>query len=232
MCPHTTILCVPILLYMCPHATLYMSSYYYICVLMLLYTCPHTTIYIPVMTWQSIPIASSTILGGCCAAICVLILCMSSSSLLKNKNKKKAIWEIWRRCCYICVLIRYMSLYYYICVLYAGDDVAINPDRLQKDVVVYIHTSMCPHTNAMCVLILLHICRRWRGDADIYVSWYICVLIRYMSLYYYICGHICRRWRGNRCSSMRTHTTLCVSSYYYILLHTTTYMQEMMRQSM
>jgi hypothetical protein len=76
------------------------------------------------------------------------------------------------------------------------------------------------------------ICRRWRGDADIYVSWYICVLIRYMSLYHYICGHICRRWRGNRCSSMRTHTTLCVSSYYYILIHTTTYMQEMMRQSM
>ena len=44
-CPHTTIyvsscscLRVLILLYMCPHAAVYVSSYYYICVLMLLYT--------------------------------------------------------------------------------------------------------------------------------------------------------------------------------------------------
>ena len=53
MCPHTTIYvssyyCVLILLYMCPHTTV--SSYYCmcphttICVLILLYLCPHTTI--------------------------------------------------------------------------------------------------------------------------------------------------------------------------------------------
>jgi hypothetical protein len=38
---------VPILLYLCPHTTMYLASpYYYICVLILLYMCPHTTIYV------------------------------------------------------------------------------------------------------------------------------------------------------------------------------------------
>jgi hypothetical protein len=31
---------------MCPHTTIYVSSYYYICVLILLHTCPHTTTYV------------------------------------------------------------------------------------------------------------------------------------------------------------------------------------------
>ena len=36
---HTTI-CVLILLYMCPHTAIYVSSYYYICVLILLHLEP------------------------------------------------------------------------------------------------------------------------------------------------------------------------------------------------
>ena len=43
--PH---LCVLILLYICPHTAIYMSSCYYICVLILLYmkvTCRRTTCY-------------------------------------------------------------------------------------------------------------------------------------------------------------------------------------------
>ena len=36
------LLCVRIRLYMCPHTTIYASSYYYICVRILLYMCPHT----------------------------------------------------------------------------------------------------------------------------------------------------------------------------------------------
>jgi hypothetical protein len=35
-------ICVLILLYMCPHTTIYVSSYYFICVLILPYVCPHT----------------------------------------------------------------------------------------------------------------------------------------------------------------------------------------------
>jgi hypothetical protein len=38
-------LCVLILLCMCPHTTMYVSSYYYVCVLILLCMCPHT--YVP-----------------------------------------------------------------------------------------------------------------------------------------------------------------------------------------
>jgi hypothetical protein len=37
-------ICVLILLYMCPHIAVYVSSYCCICVLMLLYMCPHTAI--------------------------------------------------------------------------------------------------------------------------------------------------------------------------------------------
>jgi hypothetical protein len=44
MCPHTT-KCMSSYYYMCPHTAMCVSSYYYTCVLILLYTCPHTTIY-------------------------------------------------------------------------------------------------------------------------------------------------------------------------------------------
>ncbi len=64
MCPHTAIyvssycyICVLILLYMCPHTALYVSSCCSICVLLLLYMCPHTAIYV----------------SSCCY-ICVLML--------------------------------------------------------------------------------------------------------------------------------------------------------------
>ena len=52
VCPHTSIcvsshdyICALILLYMCPHTAIYVSSYCYICVLALLYVCPHSSIY-------------------------------------------------------------------------------------------------------------------------------------------------------------------------------------------
>ena len=71
--------CVTILLCMCHHTTVYVSSYYYtVCVLMLLYMCPHATLYV--------------------------------------------------------------SSYYYI---YAGDDLAINPDSLQQ---VFGGMLLCPDT--------------------------------------------------------------------------------------
>jgi len=45
-------MCVRILLYlssdyyMCPHTPIYVSAYSYMCVLILLYMCPHITIYV------------------------------------------------------------------------------------------------------------------------------------------------------------------------------------------
>jgi hypothetical protein len=51
MCPHTTI-CFLILLCMCPHTTVYVSSYYYVCVLILLYMCPHTTICVLILLYM------------------------------------------------------------------------------------------------------------------------------------------------------------------------------------
>ena len=54
------LLCVRILLYMCAHTTIYVSSYYYICVLILLYMCahttmcPHTAIYVSSYSYMSV----------------------------------------------------------------------------------------------------------------------------------------------------------------------------------
>ena len=45
LCRHATIY-VSSCYYVGPHTTIYVSSYYYICALILLYMCPHTTIYI------------------------------------------------------------------------------------------------------------------------------------------------------------------------------------------
>ena len=58
--------CVLILLYMCPHTTIYVSSCYYLCVLILLYMCPRTAIYVLIC-----------VSSYCC--ICVLILLYVSS---------------------------------------------------------------------------------------------------------------------------------------------------------
>ncbi len=39
-------ICVFVLLYMCPHTAVYVSSYCYMCALILLYMCPHTAMYV------------------------------------------------------------------------------------------------------------------------------------------------------------------------------------------
>jgi hypothetical protein len=99
MCPHATVyvssyycICVLILLYMCPHATVYVSSYYCICVLILLYMCPH--------------------------ALLTLV-----SSVLKNivgllQEFDAVHVPIEVRSLYMCPYTTiYVSSYYYICVL-------------------------------------------------------------------------------------------------------------------
>jgi hypothetical protein len=86
--------CVLILLYMCPHTTIYVSSYYYICVLILLYICPPTTICVRILTYMcSIHVSSYFYI---CVQSSGAALC---SALLKQ---------------YICVLI---LQYIYTCVL-------------------------------------------------------------------------------------------------------------------
>jgi hypothetical protein len=67
--PHTAIyVCdsVLILLYMCPHTAIYVSSYCYICVLILLYMCPHTAIhsYIRKPWWKDDGKKGEGVMGG------------------------------------------------------------------------------------------------------------------------------------------------------------------------
>jgi hypothetical protein len=46
MCPHATHATICVLILLCVLIQLYVSSDYYICVLILLYMCPHATIYV------------------------------------------------------------------------------------------------------------------------------------------------------------------------------------------
>jgi hypothetical protein len=46
ICVLMLLICVLVLLYMCPHAPMYVSSCSYVCVLMLLCMCPHAAVYV------------------------------------------------------------------------------------------------------------------------------------------------------------------------------------------
>jgi hypothetical protein len=154
MCPHTTIyvssycyICVLILLYMCPHTAIYVSSYFYICVLILLYMCPHTENLEPAFGSLQVPPTS---------AICLL----------------------------------YVSSYYNICVLillYMCPHTAIYVSSYCYICVLILRTS--------CTRILLCI----RPHTTIYVSSYsepraLVYYYVYASSYYYICFLILRTW--------------------------------------
>ncbi len=70
-------ICVLMLLYMCPHATIYVSSYYYVCVLILLYMCPHT-----IMCVSSYCYICVLILLYVCPHSAIYVLSTSSITLL------------------------------------------------------------------------------------------------------------------------------------------------------
>ncbi len=57
--------------YMCPHTTIYVSSYYYASVLILLYMCPHTTMCPHILLY---PCPHATIYVSSYYFICVLML--------------------------------------------------------------------------------------------------------------------------------------------------------------
>jgi hypothetical protein len=57
MCPHTAAYAFSPKLHMCPHAQIFMclhtpASYYYICVLILLYMCPDATVYVLILLYM------------------------------------------------------------------------------------------------------------------------------------------------------------------------------------
>jgi len=76
-------MCVLILLYMCPHTAMYVSSYYYICVLIVLYIYRHTAIYVSSYN-----------------CICVLILLYICSFTLVADELHVARLVATRRCLY------------------------------------------------------------------------------------------------------------------------------------
>ncbi len=125
--------------HICPHTTLYVSSYYYISVLILLYICPHTTIH-----------------------VCVLILLYILSAHVAYCSGVLIVTDIYRyiyRYIPICVSSYYMlsahvalSAYYYICVfilLYMCLHTTIlTTIYVSSYYYIYVHILLytCPHT--------------------------------------------------------------------------------------
>jgi hypothetical protein len=73
--PQLAAVCVRILLYRCPHATIYVSSY--MCVLILLCMCPHTTACVLILLYScphTTMCPHTTINVSSCYYICVLVL--------------------------------------------------------------------------------------------------------------------------------------------------------------
>jgi hypothetical protein len=115
MCPHISNL------YMCPHTSIYVSSYLYICVRMPLYMCPHTSTYV---SSYLEPLHVSSYLYSVLIPLYIPVdMCPHTSIYVSSYL-------------YICVLILlymcphtsiYVSSYLYICVL--------------------IPLHMCPHTS-------------------------------------------------------------------------------------
>ncbi len=83
---------------MCPHTTIYVSSYYYICVHILLYMCPHTTIYVSSYCYICVPI----------------YMCPDTTVVAAYKRPRILVYR--RPLLYMCPTI-YVSSYHYICVL-------------------------------------------------------------------------------------------------------------------
>ena len=157
MCLHTTIKMSSqsdelVLLYMCPHTAMYVSSYDFLCVLILV-MCPHTTIQ---MSSQS----DELVLLYICphTAICVLILlCVSSYYMCPHTPRcpHTIMCPHTTICAFIllCVLIlydmcphttvyvssySYLSSYYYIGVLIL---------RCVSSYYMCPHPPMCPDTS-------------------------------------------------------------------------------------
>jgi hypothetical protein len=118
MCPHTTIcvssycyMCVLILLYVCPHTAVCVSSYCCVCVLLLLCMRPHTGIYVS---------------SYCYMSIILKLLCMCPPAIYLST--------------YYCAI--YLSSYYYMCphTTYASSGVHRNGRHASCYACAAIHT--------------------------------------------------------------------------------------------
>jgi hypothetical protein len=170
MCPHTTI-CVLIQLYMCPHTTTFLSSYYCIGVRhttinvpSYYYICPHPTIYVSsyyylcVLVLAHSPLLktlSRMLLSGLSAILLYMCPHTTASSYYcicaRIPLPVFAYYYVPSYCCIFVLILMYVSSYCYICVCIP----------LCVLILLYMcphpNYCMCPHTNyCICVLILLH----------------------------------------------------------------------------
>ena len=130
-----------ILLHVCPRTTIYMSSYYYIYVLILLCVCPHTTIYMSSYYYRCVLILLYTCVLD--TTTCVLVLLYV--------------------CSYYCTRDLMQQLQQ------RGATAATAPLRQACRTTVCVHTTV--HVTSyyyICVRILLHMCpdhkiHRWCG---------------------------------------------------------------------
>ena len=104
------------LILMCPHTTIYVSSYYYICVM-----CPHTAMYVSSVNDGVLALGDDSLI-----LMCVLILLCPHTTVHVSSYYYKCVLSKRRRLgigrpqslILMCVIIRlYVSSYYYTCVI-------------------------------------------------------------------------------------------------------------------
>ena len=114
ICPHTHIF-VSSCCYMCPHAAIYVSSFYYMCVLMLLYLCPHAAVARDYSVRRSSR-KSQLCLQQLELSLLMLALqyasrssCLCSRGIRMHQNHRRLLIYIYA-CVYICMLL-YCCIY-------------------------------------------------------------------------------------------------------------------------
>jgi hypothetical protein len=173
--------------YMCPHTTIYVSSYYCICVLIRTSLSapegPHsdqTTVYVSSYYYICVLILQyvSSYYCMCPHTTIYVSLCPHQDSLERSRFGRFMIRNQVSYYYYMCHTTIYVSSYYYICVLillhvssYYYICPAIWPLYApQSGFILLLHVLllyMCPRTT-ICVLILLYMC----PHTAIYVSAY------------------------------------------------------------
>ena len=203
---------------MCPHATIYVSSCYYICVLILLYMCPHTTICVLILLYMC-PQTS----------ICVLIL-LNMCPHTTGRGRARFLLpcrpaRASRRGVCMCVHANsllprcYVSSYYYVCVLILLYMCLRTTFPCPRWRLTRTHTSVCVSSYILLHVALLPPCRF--TTTCVLIPLCMCPHTAFPSAIGGACRELAVASRLHMCPHTTVylcpHTTICVSSYYFFL---------------
>ncbi len=134
---------------------MYMSSYYYMCVLVLLYMCPHTTVYALRQHTHT-----HTHTQRWCVDIC---MCRHMAEDVSNRHTTAYVYICMRRHKAAGVSNRHTTAYVFVILLHmrAHTYACAGIWQRMSSIVILLHTRWCIYVSSycyICVLILLYTC--------------------------------------------------------------------------